>query len=125
MSKQLPTERREHWVVIASHELLRIQNRWGLASRRQLSMTLHINPRTLAKLNHRCPDRTLRVETLLRIYNCFMALVPIAVSPGRRSEEERLITESLLKVLRHIAPIPQALFHEMLSYGIGKQKVLP
>lgn len=116
MNQMLTTKRKEPWVVVAAHELHRIQEKWGIRSRRSLANTLHINARTLAKLDIRHPDKTLSVGSVIRIFN---SLIFLAAYESRlvkdQEENRRMVTESYLKVLLHIEPIPSALFIDLLS----------
>lgn len=85
--------------MIASDEVWQIQKRWGLLSFRQLSECLHIDRRTLSKLNHHHPDGTLTLETLDHIYATFMYLCPVYFTPEEVEEEYHRLVNSHIRIL--------------------------
>ena len=63
-------KRQNHeWVVVAAREFMKIIRYLGLKSINQASKELHINYRTLKKLDERKPDPTLKLESLFGIWN--------------------------------------------------------
>ena len=89
MSRQLVGIGSNKWIMIASDEVWKIQKRWRLLSFRQLSECLHIDRRTLSKLDHHHPDGTLTLETLDRIY----------FTPEEAKEEYRRLVDSRIRIL--------------------------
>lgn len=87
------------WIVTASREIREIQRRWGVGSYRQLSDLIHINRRTLAKLNPKHPDGSLELATLDRIYATFLYLYPFYFAKEEQEEERRLLVESRIRIL--------------------------
>lgn len=99
MSRQLVGIGSNKWIMIASDEVWKIQRRWRLLSFRQLSECLHIDRRTLSKLDHHHPDGTLTLETLDRIYATFMYLCPVYFTPEEAEEEYRRLVNSRIRIL--------------------------
>ena len=99
MSRQLVGIGSNKWIMIASDEVWKIQKRWRLLSFRQLSECLHIDRRTLSKLDHHHPDGTLTLETLDRIYATFMYLCPVYFTPEEAKEEYRRLVDSRIRIL--------------------------
>ena len=89
-------KRQNHeWVVVAAREFMKIIRYLGLKSINQASKELHINYRTLKKLDERKPDPTLTLESLFGIWNS-LKVFAIVQSPERAVEEWRLIADSLM-----------------------------
>ena len=82
-------KRQNHeWVVVAAREFMKIIRYLGLKSINQASKELHINYRTLKKLDERKPDPTLKLESLFGIWNS-LKVFAIVQSPERAVEEEK------------------------------------
>ncbi len=110
MKNKLSKGRRNLWIATAANEIYQIQIRWKLTSCRQFSKKLHVNARTLSKLNPRCPDGTLRLETLDRIYSILIALLCIEFCEEEKIEEEYLLLiESRARIMRSVSPLPPAI----------------
>ncbi len=101
---------RNQWIFTAAEEIREIQIRWKLLSCRQFSRKLHINARTLSKLNPRCPDGTLRLETLDRIYSILIALLRSEFCELEKMKEEyHLLIESRVRIMQSVSPLPPAI----------------
>ncbi len=110
MKAQLLRVRRNLWITTAAEEIREIQIRWRLTSFRLFSKKLHVNARTLSKLNPRNPDGTLRLETLDRIYSILIALLCSEFCEVERIKEEYvLLVESRIRILRSVVPLPPAI----------------
>jgi hypothetical protein len=114
------SKRKEHWVAVAAREFHRIQTRWGLSSRREIARLLHINARTLAKLDCAHPDPTLSIESVIRIYNSLFLLVPYEFRASAQKEEKEFIEASRHRVLMSYARPSQLLLDELQALDAGK-----
>ena len=93
-------KRQNHeWVVVAAREFMKIIRYLGLKSINKASKELHINYRTLKKLDERNPDPTLTLESLLGIWNS-LKVFAIVQSPERAVEESRFISDSMMRIMR-------------------------
>lgn len=99
MSQQHDLVGSNKWILIASYEIREIQKRWGLLSVRQLAECLHIDRRTLSKLDYHHPDGTLTLETLDRIYATFLYLCPSYFIKEEAEEERRRLVDSRIRIL--------------------------
>ena len=99
MSRQHFVVGSNKWIVVASDEVWQIQKRWRLLSFRRMSECLHIDRRTLSKLDHRHPDGTLTLETLDRIYATFIHLCPVYFTPEEVEEEHRKLADSRIRIM--------------------------
>ena len=93
----MKSRKRQHheWVAVAAREFMKIIRHLGFRSINQASQELHINYRTLKKLDERNPDPTLTLESLLGIWHS-LKMFAIFQSPERAVEEWRLIADSLM-----------------------------
>ena len=93
----MKSRKRQHheWVAVAAREFMKIIRHLGFRSINQASQELHINYRTLKKLDERNPDPTLTLESLLGIWHS-LKMFAIFQSPERAVEERRLIADSLM-----------------------------
>lgn len=64
------------------------------------SKELHVNYRTLRKLDERNPDPSLSLEKLMEIWHSLEVFATLVQSPERAGEESRIIAESLMCVVR-------------------------
>lgn len=109
MCEALPPSKHNSWIATAAQEVHCIQVRWKIPSRRQFSAMLHINERTLAKLNPQRPDASLQLETIDRIYSILLALLYVAFdTPEEIREEYRLLVESRIRIMNSVSPLPLA-----------------
>ena len=93
-------KRQNHeWVVVAAREFMKIIRYLGLKSINQASKELHINYRTLKKLDERNPNPTLTLESLLGIWHS-LKMFAIFQSPERAVEESRFISDSMMRIMR-------------------------
>lgn len=99
MSRQHSSVGSNKWILVASDEIRQIQKRWGLLSFRQLSACLHIDRRTLSKLNRHHPDGTLTLETLDRIYATLLYLYPTYFTREEAEEELHRLVNSRIRIL--------------------------
>lgn len=86
-----------------------IRVRWKLTSDRSFSQKLHVNARTVAKLNRFHQDSTLRFETVMGIFRTLLLIIPSQEwSDSRNKEEYRLIQDDMLAVINARIPIPKS-----------------
>lgn len=64
-----------------------------------MSACLHIDRRTLSKLDRHHPDDTLTLETLDRIYATFIYLCPMYFTREEVDEEYRRLVDSRIRIL--------------------------
>lgn len=64
-----------------------------------MSACLHIDRRTLSKLDRHHPDGTLTLETLDRIYATFIYLCPMYFTREEVDEEYRRLVDSRIRIL--------------------------
>ena len=116
-------KRQNHeWVVVAAREFMKIIRYLGLKSINQASKELHINYRTLKKLDERKPDPTLKLESLFGIWNS-LKVFAIVQSPERALEEERLIADSLMCISAcfNLSSSVQGIFGDSATDMVGSQ----
>ena len=116
-------KRQNHeWVVVAAREFMKIIRYLGFRSINQASKELHINYRTLKKLDERNPDPTLTLESLLGIWNS-LKVFAIVQSPERAVEEERLIADSLMCISEcfNLSSSVQGIFGDSATDMVGSQ----
>lgn len=107
---------RNQWIYTAAEEIRAIQIRWNVPTCREFSRKLHINARTLSKLNPRRPDGTLRLETLDRIYSILIALLRSEFGAMDLIKEEyRLLVESRIRIMQSVSPLPPAIVAQVLD----------
>ena len=97
----MKSRKRQHheWVAVAAREFMKIIRHLGFRSINQASQELHINYRTLKKLDERHPDPTLTLEKAMAIWDSLGLYVTI-YSPERAVEESRFITDSMMRIMR-------------------------
>ena len=94
-------KRQSHeWVAVAAREFTRIIRHLGLRSISHASAELGINYRTLKKLDERHPDQTLTLEKLMEIWHSLETYAAIIQSPERAVEESRMLTDSMMLIIR-------------------------
>ena len=71
------------WVVVASHEFMKMIHHLELRSIYNASKELHINYRTLRKLDERNPDASLSIEKLMEIWHSLEVFATLVQSPER------------------------------------------
>ena len=116
-------KRQNHeWVVVAAREFMKIIRYLGFRSINQASKELHINYRTLKKLDERKPDPTLTLESLLGIWNS-LKVFAIVQSPERALEEERLIADSVMCISEcfNLSSSVQGIFGDSATDMVGSQ----
>lgn len=97
MSRQHSSVGSNKWILVASDEIRQIQKWWGAF--RQLSACLHIDRRTLSKLDRHHPDGTLTLETLDRIYATLLYLCPTYFTREEAEEELHKLVDSRIRIL--------------------------
>lgn len=121
MSKQ----RVNRWIYTAAWELHQIQVRWGIKSARRFSEKLKISPRTMAKLNPKHPDGSLRLLTLDKIYQNLIGLLDLLYSGSQLQKERLLIMESRFRIIAvENVPDPTITAYRLDEFGQGCQKDL-
>lgn len=98
------------WVAVAAREFSDHWHRLGFQSLSEVACELGESYRTVRKLDYRCPDPTLRMDTCLRLFNGLWTLA-LSQSPGLAAEEERLFAASLGRIARTL-PLSQKLDRE-------------
>lgn len=88
------------WVVVASHEFMKMIHHLELRSIYNASKELHINYRTLRKLDESNPDASLSIEKLMEIWHSLEVFATLVQSPERAGEESRIIADSLMCIVR-------------------------
>ena len=120
----MKSRKRQHheWVAVAAREFMKIIRYLGLKSINQASKELHINYRTLKKLDERKPDPTLTLESLFGIWNS-LKVFAIVQSPERAVEEERLIADSLMCISEcfNLSSSVQGIFGDSATDMVGSQ----
>ena len=110
-------KRQNHeWVVVAAREFMKIIRYLGLKSINQASKELHINYRTLKKLDERHPDETLTLEKVMEIWHSLHVFASVIQSPERAVEESRFIADSLMCIIRCF-PVNSRLQDEVRAKG--------
>ncbi|MBP3517080.1 MAG: hypothetical protein J6K31_01455 [Parabacteroides sp.] len=99
MSQQESSVGSNKWIQVASDEMRQIRKRWGLLSFRQLAACLHIDRRTLSKLDCRHPDGTLTLETLDRIYATLLYLSSFHFPREEVDEEQHRLAHSRIRIV--------------------------
>lgn len=87
------------WIVVAAYEMSLIRKRWKIFSWRQFAEELHIDRRTLSKLDARHLDDSLMLETLDRIYAALLLLCPVRFTAEEMDEEYSLLVRSRIRIL--------------------------
>ena len=116
-------KRQNHeWVVVAAREFMKIIRYLGFRSINQASKELHINYRTLKKLDERNPDPTLTLESLLGIWHS-LKMFAIFQSPERAVEGKRLIADSLMCISDcfNLSSSVQGIFGDAATDMVGSQ----
>ena len=120
----MKSRKRQHheWVAVAAREFMKIIRHLGFRSINQASQELHINYRTLKKLDERKPDPTLTLESLFGIWNS-LKVFAIVQSPERAVEEERLIADSLMCISEcfNLSSSVQGIFGDAATDMVGSQ----
>lgn len=98
------------WVAVAAREFSDHWHRLGYQSLHEVARELGEPYRTVLKLDCHRPDRTLRMDTCLRLFNGLWTLA-LSQSPGLAAEEERLFSASLGRIVRTL-PLSQKLDRE-------------
>ena len=102
------------WVVVASHEFMKILKHLGMRSINEASRQLRINYRTLRKLASDKPDPTLTLEKMMMIWHSFHAYAVYIQSPDRAREEAQFIADSLARIMQAF-PIPDGLQEDVIA----------
>lgn len=105
--------RANRWIATAAEEIRLIQKRWEFTSIRQLSKFLQINPRTLSKLGRL--DGTLTLESIANIYTRLVLLRNLKFEGNELMEEEQRLKDSLFRIMKSAATVPQAMTDEVLD----------
>lgn len=108
MHKQTTKGKANPWIATAAQELYDIRKRWRLTSNRQFALVLGLDRRTTAKLDPACPDGSLTLETVDRIYSALLALRCVYFTPEETEEEYRRLADSRMRIAQSVAPLPQA-----------------
>lgn len=94
------TEQRDNrWIKTAAWELYDIQMRWEIDSTRRFSELLNISPHTMAKLNPKHPDGTLRLLTLDKIFKNLINLLDLLFPVSMKEEERNLIMKARFRII--------------------------
>lgn len=104
MQEQTKTGRVNPWIATAAYELYEIRKRWRLTSDRQFAGALGLDRRTVAKLNPSCPDGSLALETVDRIYGLLLTLVRVYFTPEEEEEERSRLAYSRMRIALSVAP---------------------
>lgn len=88
------------WLVVASHEFMKMIRHLELRSIFNASKELHVNYRTLRKLDVNNPDSSLSLEKLMEIWHSLEVFATLVQSPERADEESRIIADSLMCIVR-------------------------
>ena len=86
------------WFATAVREISQIRVRLSMTSDRAFARAIHMNPRTVAKLNPDHPDATLQYETVDKVFKQVGLLLD--EFGDDQSEEYRLVFQALLRVHR-------------------------
>ena len=120
----MKSRKRQHheWVAVAAREFMKIIRHLGFRSINQASQELHINYRTLKKLDERNPDPTLTLESLLGIWHS-LKMFAIFQSPERAVEGKRLIADSLMCISDcfNLSSSVQGIFGDSATDMVGSQ----
>ena len=120
----MKSRKRQHheWVAVAAREFMKIIRHLGFRSINQASQELHINYRTLKKLDERHPDPTLTLEKTMAIWDSLGLYVAIH-SPERAVEEWRLIADSLMCISEcfNLSSSVQGIFGDSATDMVGSQ----
>ena len=101
-------KRQNHeWVVVAAREFMKIIRYLGFRSINQASKELHINYRTLKKLDERHPDPTLTMEKVMSIWHALEVFAVIIQSSERPEEVSRMLGDSLMQIVRSYSLNPR------------------
>lgn len=125
MDGELRTARSgNRWLAVAAVRIHVIRVRWKLTSDRSFSQKLHVNARTVAKLNRFHPDGTMKFLTVLGIFRTLLLIIPSQEwSDSRSKEEYRLILDDMLAVINARIPIPKGVSAD-LAEAIDKELYL-
>ena len=120
----MKSRKRQHqeWVAVAAREFMKIIRHLGFRSINQASQELHINYRTLKKLDERNPNPTLTLESLLGIWHS-LKMFAIFQSPERAVEGKRLIADSLMCISDcfNLSSSVQGIFGDAATDMVGSQ----
>ena len=120
----MKSRKRQHqeWVAVAAREFMKIIRHLGFRSINQASQELHINYRTLKKLDERHPDPTLTLEKTMAIWSSLGLYVTIH-SPERAVEGKRLIADSLMCISDcfNLSSSVQGIFGDAATDMVGSQ----
>ena len=125
MNGELKTARSNSlWLVTAADLIYKIRVRWKLTSDLSFSQKLHINPRTVAKLNRFHPDSSLKFETVMGIFRSLLLIIPFQEwSESRNTEEYRMIHDDMMAVVNARIPVPKGI-REDIADAIEKEQYL-
>lgn len=102
------------WLATAADLIHKIRVRWKLTSDRSFSQRLHINARTVAKLNRFHPDNSLKFETVMDIFRSMLLIIPMQEwSATRSAEEYRMIHNDMLTVINAKVPVPKGILDDI------------
>lgn len=90
-----------------------IKSRWGITSSREFAGLLHMNTRTVGKLNSRHPDGSLSLLSLDCIYRRLYALVRVRFIECEVDEEYRLLMESRFRIMEAEDELPASIAEEI------------
>lgn len=114
------------WVTIAADELKCIQNRWknqynlDISSFRKLKNVLKMNDRTLRKLNQNHLDYSLKLESVIELYNRLFVICEHFLDEDDRNGEHLLLMESERKVLKNVGGMPTDILENAAGWIGGK-----
>ena len=86
-------------MVVAAHEFKKMVRHLNLKSINNASKELHLNYRTLRKLDMRRPDPSLTLETVMKVWHSLDVFATVIQSPDRADEEHRLVAESMMRIV--------------------------
>lgn len=97
----MKSEKRQcpQWVVVAAHEFMKMVRHLNLKSINNASKELHLNYRTLRKLDMRRPDPSLTLEMVMKVWHSLDVFATVIQSPDRADEEHRLVAESMMRIV--------------------------
>lgn len=95
------------WVVVAAHEFTKMIRHLELRSIHQAAKALHVNYRTLVKLDETNPDPSIKIETLMSIWHSLEIYASGVQSPDRAFEESLLLGESMMCIIRTFPVSPR------------------
>lgn len=86
------------WLTTAVREISQIREQLSLTSDRAFSKAIHMNPRTVAKLNPEHPNASIQYETVCHMF-CQIGLY-LEKDEKSQPEEYQLVFKALLRVYR-------------------------